>query len=115
MVVCHPDKGIGVVLINKADYTVKMHDTLKNTTKFTKVIHADLIKLNIKIEDKGNRFIKSMVKTGPVSEENSKSLKLSDSSPAILCGLWKVHKQSISLRPIMAAFKTVSFNKLAKF
>ena len=91
-----------------------MYDILKDSTKFIKVIHTDLIKLNMKIEDKVNRLIKSLVTTGTISEDDSLSLKTSGSSPAILFCLPKVHKQSIPLRPIMAAFKTASF-KLAKF
>lgn len=36
VVICKPDKGIGIVIMNKADYLSKMEDIINDRTKFRK-------------------------------------------------------------------------------
>ena len=50
-----PDKGNGIVLLNKTDYTSKMEDILGDTSKFN-VINEDAFKVTLKHEDRVNRF-----------------------------------------------------------
>ena len=58
IVVCKPDKGRGVVLLNRVDYLSKMDDILRDYTKFEKCLHADIFTSSLKAEDQVNRFIK---------------------------------------------------------
>ena len=114
LVICKPDKGRGVVLLDRADYTSKMNEILQDTSKFTKLIYSDIHKLARKIEDKVSRFINNLASLNVIDPIQSRSLKPSGSSPAILYGLPKIHKASIPLRPIMAAYNTATY-KLSKF
>ena len=114
LVVCKPDKGKGVVLLNKTDYVSKMEEIISDFTKFTRLRYDDLFSLTLKLEDKVVRFINKLHSLNVISDSEAKSLKPSGSSPATLYGLPKVHKRSVPLRPIMAAYNTATY-KLAKF
>ena len=114
LVVCRPDKGKGVVLLNKHDYISKMNDILVDTSKFIKLVNSDLHKLITKIEDKVSRFVNNLAALTVIDPNECQSLKPTGSSPAILYGLPKIHKDLIPLRPIMAAYNTASY-KLSKF
>ena len=48
-----PDKGCGVVLLNRADYHQKVYDIINDHDKFEEV-HIEERKLLIKLEDKLN-------------------------------------------------------------
>ena len=66
------------------------------------------------MEDKINYFIKKQRNSGCINEQEYKQIYVSGSSPAVLYGLPKIHKDGMPLRPILAAFKAPSFS-LAKF
>ena len=114
LVVCKPDKGRGVVLLDKKDYVSKMNDILVDSSKFTKLLYTDIHKLATKIEDKVSRFVNNLVSLNVINLSESRLLKPCGSSPAILYGLPKIHKALIPLRPIMAAYNTASY-KLSKY
>ena len=110
IVICKPDKGRGVVLLNKIDYIKKMTDIINDNTKF-KLIKDDELKLTIRLEDKIRKFINNL--TG-VKKEKISHCKPTGSTPGILYGSPKIHKSNIPLRPILAAYNTPSY-KLAKW
>ena len=114
LVICKPDKGKGVVLLDRADYVYKMNDILNDATKFTKLVYADIYKLKTKVEDKVIRFINILVSLNIINDSDAKSLKPTGSNPATLYGMPKVHKTSVPLRPVVAAYNTASYH-LAKF
>ena len=114
LVICKPDKGKGVVLLNKSDYNNKMEYILSDTTKFQKVTDIPF-KLAIKMEDKVNRLLNKLKLNNILTEEGYSSLHCTGSSFGILYGLPKVHKGNHApLRPILAAYNLPNF-KLAKF
>ena len=114
LVICKPDKGTGVVLLDKVDYISKIHDILNDSSKFVKLCYTNIFALNTKLEDKVNRFIGKLLSLNVINDDYSKQLRATGSSPAILYGLPKIHKASVPLRPIMAAYNTATCN-LAKF
>ena len=114
IIICKPDKGIGVVIMNKTDYVEKMEEILNDITKFKELNYEDSFTVIIKIEDKINRFIRKLKDSGTISEETSRFLLVSGSSPGILHGLPKVHKANIPTRPISSACGTANYN-IAKF
>ena len=114
IVICKPDKGRGVVLMDKNDYVNKMNVILNDHTKFTRCSNDDVFSIVLKCEDQVIRFLKKLVSLGSIGEEEYKNLLPHGSSPAIMYGLPKVHKENNPLRPILAAYNTASF-KLAKF
>ena len=53
IIITRPDKGNGVVLLNKIDYITKMENILQDSTKFTRV-ETDVLKAIFKYEDRNN-------------------------------------------------------------
>ena len=112
ILVLRPDKGNGVVLLDRSDYVQKMNVILDDKTKFKKV-SGSLKKLLIKGEDHVNRTLNELVKAGKLSDDLKNSAHASGSQPGILYGLPKIHKEGCPLRPIISAIGTHSY-RLAK-
>ena len=113
LVISKPDKGNGVVLLNKATYVDKMNDVLLDRTKFTPIT-TDPFTFMLKHEDKVNRFLRKLKNNGVIDDTTFQSLYCSGSRPGIMYGLPKVHKNDCPLRPILSAIGTHNY-KLAKF
>lgn len=113
LVICKPDKGYGVVILDKEDYLNKMEDILSDKTKFT-LINDDLAKITLRYEDKVNNFLRALKKKGKINEDLYNSLHVSGSMPGVMYGLPKVHKTDCPTRPILSAVNTYNY-KLAKF
>lgn len=123
VIVTKPDKGRGVVILDKCKYVEKMSTVLSDTSKFRLVsdtldkpsLHSgSLHKIMLQVEDKVNRLLDKMKKLGMISKELYSQLFVSGSVPGILYGLPKVHKLAVPLRPIFSACGTPTF-KLAKY
>ena len=113
IVILKPDKGNGIVILDKIDYNEKMHSILNDTSKF-KVFSEDWIKEVIKQEDKINRLLTKMKNSNEITKEEYEHLFASGTQPGLLYGLPKIHKTSTPLRPILSAIGTSGY-KLAKF
>jgi hypothetical protein len=115
LIITKPDKGKGVVLIDKTDYDLKMLSILSDEHKFEKVGDVNNFKLLFKIEDKINRFLLKLKNDYLLSDSIYDSLYSSGSSFGLLYGSPKVHKPApIPLRPILAAYNLPNFN-IAKY
>lgn len=109
--IVRPDKGKGVVVMDKLDYLSKMGRILNDKTKFRE-IKGEVFDITVKLEDRLNRMLRSIKdKIGSVIFNN---LYASGSVPGVMYGLPKVHKLGIPLRPIVSSIKTAGYN-LAKF
>lgn len=108
-----PDKGNGVVILNKSEYVNKMNSILCDNSKF-KPINKDLFKLIISLEDKITRFLRYLKNVNVIDLDVFNSLTPSGSNVGILYGLPKVHKANNPLRPILSTIGTHNY-KLAKF
>ena len=118
IVVCKPDKGRGVVIIDKAKYIEKVTEIVSDATKFSKIT-IPVEKYTRKIEDKLNIFLRSIKNMCSLEQNILTSLFFSSgSAPGILYGLPKLHKpyfvSKFQFCPIFAAYKNPCF-KLAKF
>ena len=111
LLITKPDKGRGVVLMNKCDYDDKIHIILDDTTKF-KYLSIDLESHLLKLEDKLNRILRDI--RSNIGDVNFRNLYTSGSRPGKLYGLPKVHKTDNPLRPIISSIGTFNYN-LAKF
>ena len=111
LIITRPDKGKGIVLLNKSDYIAKTKEILDDTSKFRK-LDGDWFKIILKLEDKLNRLLRCIKSKLPESCFNF--LSASGSLPGILYGLPKIHKQNCPVRPILAATGTFNYN-CAKF
>ena len=117
IIVTKPDKGRGVVLVDKNVYLDKMQNLISDPTKF-QLINDPINVFSLKIEDKINNFLRKLKKLSLLSDDVYKQLFVSGSGPGILYGLPKVHKPNFSIdfpfRPIFAAYNTAAY-KLSKF
>ena len=111
LIITKPDKGRGVVILNKVDYVHKTNEILNDETKFKKV-NGDCFKIILKLEDKLNRLLRSIKNKLP--DNIFDYLFASGSLPGVLYGLPKIHKVDCPIRPILSAIGTFNYN-LAKF
>ena len=107
--ITRPDKGRGVVIMNRTDYINKMNTIVNDPSTF-KQIHDDP---TIKQEDKLNRKLRQLKQSGFITEEEYQYCRPTGSQPARIYGLPKVHKDGLPLRPILSASGTFNY-KLAK-
>ena len=114
IVITRPDKGQGVVILNKTDYIAKMNEIISDTSKFKKIENIDPLLYTLRKQDKLNRTINSIKKAQIISESVANSLTTYSSTPGIMYGLPKVHKPNIPLRPILSANNTTTYN-LSKY
>ena len=113
IIVTKPDKGRGVVILDRSSYTDKMETVLQDRSKFV-LMSEPILKTIRQVEDKINRLLSKLKSLGMVSEEMYKRLFVSGSTPGILYGLPKIHKALAPLRPIFSACSTPAYG-LAKF
>ena len=117
IVVTKPDKGRGVVILDRSIYLQKLNELISDRTKFTEItdnIHT----YSTRVEDKINNFLRKMKNLKLLSDITYKKLFVSGSGPGILYGLPKIHKSNFNVnfpfRPIFAAYNAASY-KIAKF
>ena len=113
IVILKPDKGNGVVILNKEDYINKVNTILNDSSKF-EIVNSDAIKLIHKLESKIRLFLGKLKKDSVITENVYSDLSPTGSRPGILYGLPKVHKENIPIRPILSSIKTPSYN-MSKF
>ena len=111
IIITRPDKGKGVVVMDKCDYNEKMNDILNDRSKFA-LLNVNFSSQVLKLEDKLNRLLRSIKNT--IGESIYNQLRISGSRPGTLYGLPKIHKPNNPLRPIISSIGTFSYN-LAKF
>ena len=68
IVITKPDKGRGIVLLDKSTYIQKVQKILADTTKFRKVTEEP-IKIIHRLQLKLNNFISKLVKTGIINRD----------------------------------------------
>ena len=111
LIFTRPDKGRGVVILDKASYLHKTEEILADKSKF-KLLPEDWFKCIIRLEDKLNRLLRSIKKKIP--DDIYTWLFAAGSTPGVLYGLPKVHKEGCPIRPILSALNTFNYN-LANF
>ena len=116
IVIARPDKGNGVVLMNKSEYKDKVKSILSDGSKF-EMVKGEIFKKILSEEDKLNKCLR---KTFDLLDGNGRrppayyDLTASGSSLGVLYGLPKIHKRGAPIRPILSACGTPAYN-LAKY
>ena len=111
IIITRPDKGKGVVILDRVPFETKVDNILNDNNTF-KRIDGDLFSLIIKLEDKFNRILRTIKSN--IGENLYKSLYASGTRPGILYCLPKIHKVNTPLRPIISSINTAGY-KIAKF
>ena len=103
LVISKPDKGNGVVLLNREDYVNKMKVVLEDNTKFRIKHNVDLYKSTLSLEARIRLILTKMKNFNIISPKTYEKAYPRGSRPCLLYGLPKVHKTGAPLRPIMSA------------
>ena len=108
-VILKPDKGEGVVLISKQDYTQAMDSLFSDRTKFKPVktdpTHRRLISIQ--------RYLRTLVILGELDKETYKNIRPKNAKAARAHGLLKIHKAFDRLpkfRPIIDTTGTTHYS-----
>ena len=99
IIITKPDKGFGIVILNRTDYIENVEAILSYTNKFKLSPNTDVYEISRKIERKVRNFLRnSLKKPGLILEQEYKSLYPNGSFIGILYGLPKVHKRGTPIR-----------------
>ena len=109
LIVTKPDKGNGVVLMDKSIYLQKMHSLLADGTKFL-AVSEDWKSCIFRNQDRVYRFVEELFKKKIVGEVERSNLKNSGSRLGILYGSPKVHKKDLPLRPILSTTNSYNYS-----
>ncbi|CAF4389133.1 unnamed protein product [Rotaria sp. Silwood2] len=109
IIVTRPDKGRGIVLVNKSDYLSKMNAILDDSTKF-RCLFGDP---TIQRERSLSNLLYRLKKNGHISQEFYNMTRPTGSNPERLYGLPKIHKENMPLRPVRSSIGTYNYG-LAK-
>ena len=110
IVLLKPDKGSGVVLLNKSDYIREVNDILKDNSKF------QLNRFNTveKAEKKINNKLKHLLNSSIIDMKTYIELRAKGSKMPHMYGLPKLHKENMPLRPIVSMVNS-PYHKLARW
>ena len=111
-VLTRPDKGAGMVILNKVDYLSKMDAILGDTDKFLKLGDLSLDD-TYNIENKLQKHFLELFKSKLISKEIYEFIRPVGSQRPRMNGLPKIHKSGIPLRPILSMCHSARYS-LAK-
>ena len=116
IVTTRPDRGSGVVILDKQFYKEKILRLISDVNKFRKLNEDPALTREGQLQ----RFLRKIKDKGLFDDNTYKKIYPSGSKPATIYGLPKTHKllsndfQDLSFRPIVSSIATYNFN-LAKF
>ena len=113
IVILRPDKGNGIVIMNRKDYICGMNNNINDRSKF-KLSTADPISLR---ERQLQRFLRKLKNGRLFNDDLYKSVNPMGSRPARMYGLPKLHKMFDTVpafRPILSSIGTYNY-QLTKF
>ena len=94
-----PDKGNGVVVMDRAEYVTKMKVIVNDQSKF-KAVHKDN---NLDNLVKFQRFFSRLKSKGAISPEEYQRARPTAAATPTLYGLPKLHKENVPMRPILSS------------
>ncbi|CAF3881483.1 unnamed protein product, partial [Rotaria sp. Silwood1] len=110
ILITKPDKGRGVVILDRNDYIEKLENILSDNKKF-KLLNEDP---TISRENALTTVLRQMKNEEYLTQQEYRYIKPVDSVPARLYGLPKVHKNNVPLRSMVSCIKSYNY-KLGKF
>ncbi|CAF1274644.1 unnamed protein product [Didymodactylos carnosus] len=105
IIIYKPDKGRGIVILDRAEYIEKMNDIVSDTKTFRKITFEPTISK----EGKLIRLLGSLRGRAFITENEYKLARPCGSQFARLYGLPKVHKPNRPIRPILSSVKTFNY------
>jgi hypothetical protein len=105
IIITRPDKGRGIVLMDRHDYVNKMLVILNDSSKFTCLSEDPTIKR----EGSLMKLLLRLQKENCITDEFLSTTRSTGSNPGRLYGLPKVHKQNVPLRPVLSSIGTFNY------
>ena len=110
-----PDKGNGMVVLNRVDYIKGITDIINDRHKFKELSNDPTINREGKLQ----RFLRELKKKGKIDKDIYNSIYPSGSQPAVIYGLPKIHKikspnEVPPFRPIVSSINTYNY-RLAEY
>lgn len=106
LLVLQSDKGNVTVIMQKTTY-VDLANQLLLDDKYYKILNRDP---TLTLQNKSNQIIKEFSNKGYITSEEAKKLFEYNTIPALFYGLPKIHKPTLSLRPIVSSINTPTSN-----
>ena len=113
IVIFKPDKGSGVVILNKAYYERKMLQILNDDRKFCELRKLPQCDKTASNERKLQSLLLCLKKSNQINDGFYQRARSIDSERPRMYGLPKTHKEGTPLRPILSMIKSAQHN-LAK-
>ena len=114
ILITKPDKGSGVVILNRFDYINKMETILSDTSKFEQLGPVKDFDKTASNETKIQRRLLQMVKDEDLPRNVYEVIRPTGSQRPRMYGLPKIHKQNAPCRPILSMIGSAQ-HELAKF
>jgi hypothetical protein len=107
IVIARPDKGRGVVIMDRSDYVQKMNVILNDSSTFTPIEYDPTLENETHLTTTLRLFLQE----GFITRNEYDMARPVGSRPARIYGVPKLHKDKLDppLRPVMSATKTVSY------
>lgn len=108
------DKGNITVLVERAEYVIKMNELLSDTTTYrevqTRYHNGKPVDTNLSVQRKVNGFFTKLEKLKQINEAEAKHLRTYNSILGRAYGLFKVHKTGNPLHPIISCIDTGTYD-----
>ena len=114
ILITKPDKGSGVVILNKSDYIKKMGSILEDKNKFLNMGGVHLHDNTAKNEQKLQKRLLDLANQNILARDVYDRVRPTGSQRPRMYGLPKTHKEDIPLRPILSMIGS-SQHELAKW
>ena len=102
ILITKPDKGSGVVILDKSDYVSKMNCILQDKSKFENLGPANEFDNTAKTEGKIQKRLLQLKKDDLLPAKIYNSIRPTGSQQPRMYGLPKIHKKDVPLRPILS-------------
>ena len=102
IIITKPDKGSGVVIINKTDYVSKMESILHDESKFQVLGPVHSTDNTAKLESRLQRRLLKLYKDDILESAVYEAIRPTGSLRPRMYGLPKTHKKDVPLRPILS-------------
>ena len=112
ILITKPDKGSGVVLLNKSDYVNKMECILSDTNKFKLLDPVSEFDKTGKNKAKLQRHLLKLIKADKLPQNVYQVIRPTGSQRPRMNGLPKIHKQNAPCRPILSSSVLLNTNWL---
>ena len=114
ILITRPDKGSGVVILNKNDYVTKMENILNDASKFECLGPAATADRTSTIETKLQNRLRELLNSEQLPKQVYDEVRPTGSQRPRMYGLPKTHKEGTPLRPILSMVGS-SHHELAKW